>query len=1462
VGLLASIFGNGNSIKKNRQKNRNFRVCRVEEMESRDLLCATCWDAPDPIDVPLDPTIHFGIHFHDNTCKIEHQSSIDTFTVAWNGAADGTVLTTLVIDLSSANSSYNLYFKEGTFSSITGVTGVISDTTTLEDDVYGKKLTLTFDSDFTGDSLVFNVGVYRNSSGKPVQVTDGHMIEGATVEATFVKEGYYTDTIFEGKLLNEYPENPGDYGMSDIPQHDKCCDGTGNGATTAGMFASKQQESITGSLSGYVYHDKNNNGIKEEGEYGISGVKLALWIWDGEKYIPYMNGDAHYTATTNENGFYMFENLRANEQYKIVQVDQPEHYTDGKNTGGSLEGDEIKEGPDGERLDAIGGILLGEKANGMDNNFGEYKNGSLSGFVYHDENNDGIKDEDEEGIKDVTIELWVWDGESEKYIEYLRDGKHYTVTTGEDGRYEFTDVDAFKTYEIRQKQPEGWQDGKESVGSLGGTLPATDNDTIGGIEMQSEGKGENYNFGEYKNGSLSGFVYHDKNNNGIKEEGEEGIEGVELSLWVWNGTAYEDTGKKVFTDASGKYLFENVDAFKTYEIRQEQPEGWQDGKESVGSLGGTSPVTDNDTIGGIEMQSEGKGENYNFGEYKNGSLSGFVYHDKNNNGIKEEGEAGIADVTLELWVWDGEKYIKYLRDGEHYTVTTNEHGFYQFTDLETFQKTNPEEFQKYEIRQTQDHMEDGWQDGKESVGTLNGTFNGTLSANDIITDIVMRSDGMGEDYNFGEYKNGSLSGFVYHDRDNDGIKGSIEGEDGIDGVTLELWVWCETSEDYIPYERGGEHYTVTTDGSGFYEFTDLETFQKTNPEEFQKYEIRQTQDHMEDVWQDGKERIGSLGGKQSVNDTITDIVMQSDGKGENYNFGEYKNGSISGHVYFDENKDGERDPGEELEGKKVTLWGWDGGKYVQIDETTTDENGYYEFNVDPFKYDRYEVRVEETGSWRVFVGTVDGEKNGGDKKNAATNINFNRSEQRGEEYNFSIAPPPETPPPLQSVPVSPSAPPPFSLPPMPVGTGGPLVTQGVFGWQAASLTEPLRGGFGSGGVVEGAAGFSWQLSVINAGYPRANGATDGIAVGEHASQTTMLLSDSGNVDSGARYVSVAWAPLPMNQAGWFVKGKDGIVRKRFTFGPEGGIPVVGDFNGDGIADVAVYHNGNWYIDLNGNGKWDEEDLWVQMGGPTDQPVTGDWDGDGKTDIGVFGQMGRNDHHLIDAKPGLPTDLNTTISTIPKNMPPDVAINASMNNVRAMKHSMSGGVRLDVVDHVFQYGNEGDKAFAGDFNGDGIATIGVYRDGKWYIDKTGTGKWDENAVFVDNADFGLGSGGIPVIGDFNGDGIDKIGLYKDGIWYLDTTGDFRFDTRIEFGQAGDHPIVGDFDGSGIAQLAVYRAGSADLFASTAPEPIAAASEGMIARQFTGEVAEEDQGLLKNHTRSETTPHTNAPLLRGR
>src|SRR5690606_3611577 len=104
--------------------------------------------------------------------------------------------------------------------------------------------------------------------------------------------------------------------------------------------------------------------------------------------------------------------------------------------------------------------------------------------------------------------------------------------------------------------------------------------------------------------------------------------------------------------------------------------------------------------------------------------------------------------------------------------------------------------------------------------------------------------------------------------------------------------------------------------------------------------------------------------------------------------------------------------------------------------------------------------------------------------------------------------------------------------------------------------------------------------------------------------------------------------------------------------PEGK-PVVGDFDGDGVSDIGVFLNGQWFIDINGNGRWDDGDLWAKLGSGEDLPVTGDWDADGKADIGIYGPAWERDPWAVEHEPGLPDPDNFPTHPIGKmkNMPP-------------------------------------------------------------------------------------------------------------------------------------------------------------------------------------------------------------------
>src|SRR5207248_802279 len=138
-----------------------------------------------------------------------------------------------------------------------------------------------------------------------------------------------------------------------------------------------------------------------------------------------------------------------------------------------------------------------------------------------------------------------------------------------------------------------------------------------------------------------GFVYVDANNDGNKDPGEAGIAGVTVTL-----TGTDDLGQAVSRTATtagdGSYNFDNLRP-GTYTLSETQPAGYVDGKDTIGTPGGT---TANDQFSNIVLGAGVDGTDNNFGELAPSSLAGFVYMDANDNGVKDGGEAGIAGVTV------------------------------------------------------------------------------------------------------------------------------------------------------------------------------------------------------------------------------------------------------------------------------------------------------------------------------------------------------------------------------------------------------------------------------------------------------------------------------------------------------------------------------------------------------------------------------------------------------------------------------------------------------------------------------------------------------------------------------------------------------------------------------------------------------------------------------------------------
>jgi FtsP/CotA-like multicopper oxidase with cupredoxin domain len=120
---------------------------------------------------------------------------------------------------------------------------------------------------------------------------------------------------------------------------------------------------------------------------------------------------------------------------------------------------------------------------------------------------------------------------------------------------------------------------------------------------------------------------------------------------------------------------------------------------------------------------------------------------------------------------------------------------------------------------------------------------------------------------------------------------------------------------------------------------------------------------------------------------------------------------------------------------------------------------------------------------------------------------------------------------------------------------------------------------------------------------------------------------------------------------------------------------------------------------------------------------------------------------------------------------------------------------------------------GDWDGSGTSKIGIYKDGIWYVDLNGNGIWDGTPTDAQYS-FGIGiPNAIPVTGDWNGSGPTKIGVYINGTWYLDLNGNGAWDgtptdARYSFGigVANAIPVTGDWTGTGTTKIGIYKTGS--------------------------------------------------------
>ncbi len=603
-------------------------------------------------------------------------------------------------------------------------------------------------------------------------------------------------------------------------------------------------------------------------------------------------------------------------------------------------------------------------------------------------------------------------------------------------------------------------------------------------------------------------------------------------------------------------------------------------------------MRDANNVTDIALLSGQQVRDVDFCEHAPSALSGYVYHDANDDGRRLSSEQPIGEVEIQLLDRSGQIIA---------TTRTSADGFYQFQNLTAG---------TYRLRQVQPS---GWMDGQDTAGSIDGQPSGrAANPGDEIDQIELGWGQSGVEYDFGELLAARIAGMVHVDLNNDGY---LQGNEHVlPGVRIELLD-----------ARGRVVASTDTDSKGQFHFDGL------------RPGVYSLQESQPSGYFSGRQRAGTGGGLADVENLISDIPVHSGDQLVDYVFCEEPSAEVSGYVFQDGPivvlqlgetlpddlsaiRDGQFTADDRpLAGVVLELrHGIFGtsilgesalpGVYADGPITiVTDAQGFYRFTgLRKGNYSIYEIQP---------AGFLDGI----DTQGTVPAIAINRHQLIQPELLDSLEKDPNFDaiirivlPPGQvsaqnnfSEVVIGRTPVPVDLPPSPPITPRPPAQPDLPPVRRPALLELLPSPLKPFGRVLGIWGKSWHLSVVDGGQPR--------DAGRPLVAQTPVNSDS------VPTLPVSWQRESLDELHWTIEAGQSVPRTA-RFGMAGGIPFAGDFNGDGLAEIGVYWEGEWFIDLNGNGTWDGEDLWAKLGGKADLPVTGDWDGDGKDDIGIYGRI--------------------------------------------------------------------------------------------------------------------------------------------------------------------------------------------------------------------------------------------------
>ncbi len=618
---------------------------------------------------------------------------------------------------------------------------------------------------------------------------------------------------------------------------------------------------------------------------------------DGVTVILTLPDGMTVTTMTDSDGNYEFTELPLGETYTVT-VDTstlPDSKSEMPTGDESLTGDEMSEG-----VTVLTTTLTVDDPIDEMLDFGFQPAGQIGDTIFHDANGDGEYDPEDGDfpLEGVVVTLTDADGMTE------------TLTTDDEGNYLFTDLE-FGDYTVTVDETT-LPDGKELDPS---GSPDGDNDSE--VTLSPENPSDlDQDFGYQPLGVIGNTLFHDLDGDGVyePEDDEFPLDGVTVILTLPDGMTVT-----TMTDEDGFYSFTDLPLDETYTVTVDT--STLPDSKSMMPTGDSSLMDDQTSEGTITLTTtltseDPSDEMLDFGFQPAGQIGDTIFHDADGDGVYEpdEGDFPLSGVDVTLT----------YPDGTTETMMTDENGEYLFTDLE--------------------------------FGDYTVTVDPNTLPADKVTDPTASPDGDNEsevsltaedpsdlDQDFGYEPLGAIGNTIFHDVDGDGVYDPAAGDFPLSGVEVTL-----THSD-------GTTETMTTDGNGFYQFTDLDLDAT--------YTVTVDTTTLPDNKDENPTGDSSLMDDQTSEGTVTLTTTLTSGpdgmpNDPTLDFGFQPYGSLGSTLFHDLDGDGVYEPGDDefpLDGVTVILTLPDGSTMM----TMTDSDGNYEFTELPLG-ETYTVTVDTT----------------------------------------------------------------------------------------------------------------------------------------------------------------------------------------------------------------------------------------------------------------------------------------------------------------------------------------------------------------------------------------------------------------------------------------------------------------------------------------------------------------------